>query len=128
MRTLRRGQGLLEFALSISLFLVLVASLFELSWVYYNACSLQNAASKAARAGCLGRTNAEVSGALAPANVVSIAVTTPGGQSVASTDRTTGNTITVTGAMPYHSITPLARLVQYAAPRTLYASASRRIE
>ena len=130
------GQGLVEFALAAIVLLTLLCAIFEFSWVFYNYVYLYNAVSKGARMGAVGANNsavkAEVVGAVGglpiPADTVSITVTTPSGQAVASTDRTTGNSIMVGETIPYEPITPLSRFVPAFSSQLLTGRAITRIE
>lgn len=130
-RCTRRGQGLVEFALSLTLLITMMCGIFEFSWVFYNYAYLNNVVSKAARMGvplqATGTNNdAAISAAVTssrgglPIQAPTIRLTDQTGNT--TTSRAAGNILIVEAQMDYASITPLASLVQMSSLSRLKAS------
>lgn len=133
-RTRRRGQAIVEFALSSVILVTLFTAIFEFSWVFYNYAYLNNALNKAGRLAIVGGTNQqvtdEVTGAAGglPIGAPTISVCTPAGEPKLSTDRTPGDWITITATIDYPNLTPLSQLVRMSPIGSLTSSCTLRIE
>lgn len=131
---LRAGQATVEFSLVAIVLFTVICAILEFGWVFYNYSYLNNAVSKATRLGVSGADNttivAAVVGAVGglPIGSPEISVSTMIGGTVANTDRTPGNMITVSASIAYPNLTPLSVLVRMARFGTLTVSCTCRIE
>jgi len=123
----RTGQSLVEATLVLPLLSVLLMAIIEFGWVFYGYASLNSASRIGARIGSTGKTQQEITNAVNSATgllkdvTIATSVETPVGGSVSSSDRTTGNLLTVKVSMPYNALTKLVDLGQIAGLTTLTA-------
>ena len=104
------GQGLVEFALIIPLFLLLVFAMVDFGMGFYSWITVTNAAREGARVGAVRADSATITqrvkdtaGSLNNANL-SVSVTNAQG--------TTGGDVVVTATYQYQLITPLSKFLQ----------------
>lgn len=130
----RAGQATVEFSLVAIVLFTVICAIFEFGWVFYNYSYLNNAVSKATRMGVSGADNATIVAAVVgavgglPIGSPEISVSTMIGGTVANTDRTPGNMITVSASIAYPNLTPLSALIRMARIGTLTVSCTCRIE
>jgi Flp pilus assembly protein TadG len=114
-----RGQALVEFALVVPVFILLVAGMIDFGMGLYSYMSIINAARDGARLGatactvapCSGPVSARVTaaaGGIRPTTTVACTTPAAGTVNCATGTATRGDTITVTVAYTYHMIWPLA--------------------
>ena len=133
-RRLASGQATVEFAIGMVLLFTIICGIFEFAWVFYNYSFLNNTVSVAARKASVGATTAVTIAAVQnsaggiPITTVTVAVATPAGASVASSDRTTGNFLTVSASVSYSNLTPLSRMVSSSSFGQLRVASTVRIE
>lgn len=112
----RAGQGLIEFALVLPILVLLASAIFELGFYMFCMTTLQNAARDGGRIGAVGSSNTVIDSTVraramgVPISAVVVQVFNTAGQSISSTDRTTGNTLEVEARFDYIMITPMAAL------------------
>jgi len=129
-----RGQTLVEFALAFPVVLVILLGILEIGWMAFNQTANLNAARAGSRAGSLGQDGQSIE-AIAMSNSyglpitgVEVSVTDPSGSQLQSTDRTSGNIITVTTRIDYQAIGPVFSFVPAARINALYARHSDQID
>jgi Flp pilus assembly protein TadG len=110
------GQSLVEMTFVLPLLATLMLAIVEFGWVYYSFASLNSAARIGARVGSTGSDQQAIANAvnsatgfLSGVNIVT-SVEKPDGSSVSSSDRTTGNLLTVQVSVPYRAMTRLVDL------------------
>jgi Flp pilus assembly protein TadG len=124
-----RAQALVEFALVISLLVMVIMGIFDLGWAIYAQNMISNAAAEGARTGIIiSNTDADIQ--------TRIRASTPSLSNVQITILPTGprtvndfgNPITVTVVYTYHPITPVIGQIVTGSGLRLSATASMKIE
>lgn len=130
-----RGQGLVEFALVLPIFLILVLGIVDFGWALKSYITITNAAREGARYGVTCHTNAQIqaqvvdySSGLNPALTASN-VTFPTANPCASGTGTPGAEVKVKVTYDYNFITPLGSFVTaLGGGLTLSSTTSMRLE
>ncbi len=111
-----QGQSLVEFALVLPVFILLLAGMIDFGLGLYSYMTLQSAAREGARLGVTDCTRTDcatnvtsrvsaTSGGLAP--TVTVACTSAAGTAVACSSTVPGDSVTVTAAYTYRMVWPL---------------------
>jgi Flp pilus assembly protein TadG len=103
-----RGQSLVEFALILPIFLVIVLAAVDFGWALRSFITATNAAREGARLGVVGASATEITTKTVES---SSGVLSAGDVSVSGAGGAPGSTVTVSVAYDYHYITPLGGLI-----------------
>jgi Flp pilus assembly protein TadG len=120
------GQSLVEFALIVPLFLLMLVGMINLGFVLYNYLSLNMTAQEASRLAGLGKTNAEIIQFVQNQSTVSHPGDVGVAVSPAPPSRLSGTYATVTLSYPMADITPI--FDQFLSPYNLKAKSTIRVE
>ena len=126
-----RGQALVEFALVLPVFLVIVMATVDFGWALRSYITTTNSAREAARLGITGATAADIK---ARAVSTSAGLLTADDVTVTNAGGTPGSQLTVSVAYDYSYITPLGGLLEFMtggalpSPLPVSTSTSMRIE
>lgn len=97
----KRGQGLVEFALTLPLALVVMIGIIDMGWYFFQYVTLANIARKAARKGAVGYSVRQIndlimSQSTIKPNSITVTVADKEGKSVGSEEREENMVVTVT--------------------------------
>jgi hypothetical protein len=122
----RKGQELLEYALIVPIFLLILLVILDLGRITYTYSVVQNAAREGARYGAIHPDN--WTGIQTAVNHLALGVTTFPPQVVVYEDSLQMKTIRVCVLADFHAITPVISTIMGTDPITLHGCSSMHVE
>ena len=104
----QRGQALVEFALVIPLFLLLIFAVIDFAWAFRNYAVVTNASREGARVGAVQGTESDITAATVSK---SDGLLTNADVSVSNAQGAEGSSVVVTADYDYEYITPLGSII-----------------